>query len=140
MDQVMTVERRAELLRENVHHWSHTGTPEINAECPRCLVESLLADHARLVAEMRRLTREARAMLTAVTFVGQPTNYGSEMDPNWCFKARVPAAFVDGLRNTLAAAEALLCRDPALRPVESQELHARQDEVREARGWREPRT
>ena len=52
--------------------------------------------------EVRRLRVEAQHMLNAVTFATPMNMGGTEAEPNMCYPARVPVAFVTGFRAALA--------------------------------------
>jgi hypothetical protein len=58
---------------------------------------------ARIAADADLLA-ELRALVTAVTYVTPPTDFGTPDEPNPCFEARVPVEFVDRARAAIARA------------------------------------
>jgi hypothetical protein len=61
--------------------------------------------NARLIAAAPDLYEALRSARTAICFAAPPKNYGTADDPNLCYEARVPVAFVEQIDAALQRAQ-----------------------------------
>jgi hypothetical protein len=74
-------------------HWSHTGPPEVNAECPRCYVD-------RLEAQLERVAEALKSDLAATI-----TRMDEYVQAGLTSKADVLHEVIETMRTALAAAQ-----------------------------------
>lgn len=69
-------------------------------------IEALEFERTALRAERDELIEALRAARIAITYVSPPKDFGTPDDPNPCYEARVPVAFVEQIDRALSKAEA----------------------------------